>query len=107
MTDGVEDEILATVESVRAGVLKGRDPQGLCASVCAVLRGQLAEQGVGTSLVYGWANGMGHCWLEREDGTVIDPTASQFSKPDGQPMPIIYIGARPEWYKERGRYLPL
>lgn len=106
MTD-VEKDILPIVEQVREGVLAGREPAGLCASVCAVLRGQLAEYGVSTSLVYGWVMGLGHCWLEMEDGSITDPTASQFSRPDGEPMPLIYYGPRPDWYVERGRYLPL
>jgi hypothetical protein len=39
-----------------------------------------------------------HVWIELKDGTCIDATADQFST-RSRPMPKVYVGPRPEWYK--------
>jgi hypothetical protein len=43
-----------------------------------------------------------HVWLELPDGTIIDATASQFRRPNGRAMPLVYVGERPEWYDPEG-----
>lgn len=44
------------------------------------------------------ACGSGHYWLDMLDGNILDPTASQFKRPNGKRMPQIYHGPKPEWY---------
>ena len=43
-----------------------------------------------------------HYYLLRiKDGIIIDATASQFKLPDGKIMPKVYIGTKPEFYKQK------
>jgi hypothetical protein len=85
------------------GVLGQKHPYGMCLVVCWPLQGFLMFMGIDCELVEGtitqddkpWQ----HFWLQRADGTIIDPTASQFYDPEGNPMPEIYIGPLPDWYK--------
>lgn len=102
------EEYLTVARDARARALGGRAPAGLCGSVCAAVRAHLFWRfGLGPALVWGAVAGESHCWLETAEGTVLDPTASQFGRPDGSPMPDFYVGRRPGWYAERGRYAPL
>lgn len=71
----------------------------MCFAVCAALQGWLSFRGVSTELVEGDFKRTNHYWLALPDGTIIDPTADQFTKPCGGPMPKVYIGERPHWYR--------
>jgi len=55
--------------------------------------------GYETTLIEGDFGLTNHYWLRLTDGRIVDPTADQFSRPDRR-MPKIYIGPKPEWYKE-------
>ena len=94
---------MSTVLSFRQGILQGRPSSLMCLMVCAPLEGYLrAVSGVETHAASGWIDGMEHFWLEMEDGRIIDPTADQFAKPNGEPMPPVYIGEIPAWYAPDG-----
>lgn len=98
-----KNEVLKTAREFTAGLL-GEDPNtSMCFAVCASLEGYLR---VLCGVEYKMAEGFlrkgdceyHHCWLEAPDGSILDPTASQFnhSFPD---MPDIYMGEKPEWYE--------
>jgi hypothetical protein len=91
--------LLKLASLVRKKALRGAESAGHCESVSRQLLPRLADNGLTANVVYGNANGQGHVWVELEDGTVIDPTADQFNQPNGEPMPKVYVGPRPEWYK--------
>jgi hypothetical protein len=45
--------------------------------------------------------GVHHHWvIQLSDKRIIDPTASQFNSPKGFQMPDVYLGPKPDWYKE-------
>lgn len=92
-------ELRSTVLSFRKGVL-GKEPSDrMCFAVCAPLQGFLSILGYDTQLVEGDFGRTNHFWLKLPDGSIIDPTADQFRKPDGSPMPKVYIGELPAWYR--------
>ena len=106
-----DSELLKFVMDFRDGIIGGGSPEKKCFMVCAPLESLLNHDGIKVSLSEGdvemnndaWTEGLDvfhHYWLTLPDGRIIDPTASQFKTPDGQPMPDIYIGAKPDWYKE-------
>ena len=93
-----ETELLHEVTEFRAGILDGRAPMDMCFVICAPLSGYLSFIGYPCEMTEGNIDGVQHFWLVTADGTIIDPTADQFDKPDGKSMPSIYIGGRPTWY---------
>lgn len=70
----------------------------MCYAVCAPLQAYLEMIGCETKLIEGEVGGDQHFWLQRKDGTIIDPAADQFSEPH-RPMPKVFIGHKPEWYR--------
>lgn len=90
------------VRALRDEILDGEDPAGWCYRVSSPLRGYLAAVGVECKLIRGSVHGNYHFWLELPDGRIIDATASQFRRPNGRAMPLVYIGERPEWYDPEG-----
>jgi hypothetical protein len=87
----------------RGGILGTMPSALMCFAVCAPLEGFLRVCGYDVELVEGTVelpNGRvaQHYWLALPDGRVLDPTADQFTKPTGEPMPEVYIGERPGWY---------
>lgn len=82
-----------TVESFRKGILGKRDPDLMCFAVCAPMEAYLCILGIDVRMVHGEFDGQDHCWLERGDGTVIDPTISQFSG-QSEKFPNVYIGLK-------------
>lgn len=87
--------------SHRDGILDGRQSKSMCYAVSASLQGFLAFFcKIETELVEGdVGRGINHYWLRLPDGRIIDATADQFSTPS-RPMPKVYIGELPEWYRE-------
>lgn len=101
--------------SFRKGILGKRDSTSMCFAICAPLQSYL---GIITHMHYKLVHGSAvhypdprlsaefepdfveHYWLQLPDGRILDPTADQFAAPDGSPMPIVYLGERPEWYRE-------
>jgi hypothetical protein len=92
--------LLKFVTGFRKGMLAKRAPNGMCYAVCSPLQSLLLLSGINTELVEcsvlhtSWD----HFYLELEDGRILDPTASQFNKPNGEAMPDIYLGEKPDWY---------
>jgi len=88
------------VTEFRNGLLEGKKPAGMCYAVCAPLSTVLSLAGYLNNVVTGYLYNSWneHYWIELEDETIIDPTASQFKKPDGENMPDVYIGEKPIWY---------
>lgn len=93
-------QLLEYTREFRAGILSGTmGPQDMCFAVCAPLQSLLEMMDVPCALVDGaMQDGAGHFWIDLLDGNILDPTASQFRRPNGRAMPAIYHGPKPEWY---------
>ena len=89
------------VSEFRRGILGGNDPRHWCFMVCNPLVTLLEQYGYPCRLVSGVVRKLPHYWIELRDGTVVDPTASQFRCRGGRSMPKVYIGPLPSWYKEK------
>ena len=94
-------EIRRIAHGFRKGVLDGADPACRCFMVSAPLAGYLEACGCRCMLVEGNIDTWQHFWIELPDGTIVDPTASQFKKPNGARMPHVYIGTKPDWYRSK------
>lgn len=88
-----------TVLSFRKGILGKQESDRMCYAVCAPLQSFLKVLGYETELIEGDFRFTNHYWLRLPNGQIIDPTADQFTTPGGAPMPKVYIGKMPEWYK--------
>jgi hypothetical protein len=93
-------ELLRTAREFRNGLLGTGSSERMCLVVCAPLAGYLHFLGEAVEVVEGKTDGVQHCWIRLPDDTILDPTADQFSTTD-QPMPEIYIGKQPRWYREK------
>ena len=95
------NKLLRVVKGFRKGILADRVPEKMCFAVCLPLHSYLEFAGYKTRLTEGYLVIDGeqyqHFWLQYND-IIIDPTANQFKKPDGETMPEIYVGQMPEWY---------
>ena len=94
-------ELLRLVTDFRKGILGKHDSESWCFMVCAPLEGFLPLWGYTAKLTDGHVCGLPHVWLTLPDGQIVDPTADQFKKPNGESMPPVYIGEKPEWYKPK------
>jgi len=95
--------LLECAAEFRAGLLGSDSSKWMCFAVCAPLQAILSMYGHETTLQHGIIidkddNEIHHTWLALPDGQILDPTADQFEQPNGEPMPEIYFGARPDWY---------
>ena len=103
MTDKQLNKIVA--EFV-AGLLKKAKVThaGNCYAVCQILRPYLSclfgvDTFINNTKVKQGRKKVNHYYLWRvKDGMIIDATASQFKKPDGEQMPKVFIGKIPDWY---------
>jgi len=99
MTD---KQILKIATQFTKGILQKRDSKLMCFMVTAPLQGFLSLCGVETELIEGEIESAkeicNHFWLELSDKRILDPTANQLKTPDGEEMPKIYLGEKPEWY---------
>ena len=85
----------------RRGLLGKGTSDDMCFIVCPPLQGYLSFLGYETELVEGYINDTNHhFWLRLPDGRIIDPTADQFMTPAREPMPKVYIGPLPQWYRQ-------
>ena len=91
-------ELLRIVTDFREGILGDWISNRKCFIVCLPLAGFLPLCGYEAELTEGQINGYQHFWLTLPDGQIIDPTADQFTRPDGTDMPVVYIGEKPDWY---------
>lgn len=93
--------LFTIVTSFRDGILNGRDPKGLCLTISYPLASYLALCGYENRIERGdvvvKSEKHDHYWLVLGN-IIVDPTASQFSKPNKKKMPPVYIGELPDWY---------
>jgi len=99
-----KDKLKYLISQFTKGILDQKKPKGMCFAVSCALSGYLNFLGYRNTVVEGEIDldGTGayqHYWL-RYGFQIIDPTANQFKKPNGSRMPKIYVGKKPEWYKE-------
>ena len=95
-------ELRSIVSEFSAGILDGNEPDGRCFMVCSALAGYLSFMFKGYAkcpIIKGSVGDCEHFWIEWY-GEIIDPTANQFKRPNERSMPKVYIGKKPEWYKE-------
>lgn len=95
-------ELLHIATEFRAGLLGDRPSSQMCAAISWPLQGYLSMLGVETECVEGWVEYSEHVWLRLSNGTIIDPSADQFTAPDGSVMPPVLVGRQPEWYTRKG-----
>src|SRR5215467_127834 len=89
------------IQEFRRRKLNGGESAGWCQDICIPLAKRLKKIGYEVAPVSGRVNGEYHYWIEY-GSIIIDPTADQFTMPDGKPMPKIYIGPQPSWYRKLG-----
>ena len=94
------------VTSFRRGIIGRRKSTHMCYRVCAPLASYLHLLDYHVTLVKGTVRGFEHFWLAMTDGQIIDPTADQFTAPDGSLMPKVYIGKLPLGYTAENLVLP-
>ena len=100
MTD---KKLLQIIKSFRYGLIGRKDSDFMCLYVSAPLQAFLKfNYKMNTRLVDGYCK-VGifepeHCWLELEDGRIIDPTYDQFFEKGLKPK--VYIGEKPDNYFE-------
>ena len=97
-----DKKLIKIVKQFRRGMLGRKCGSKYCYMVCWPLQAYLGLLDFHTDLVEGdvcyYRYWIGHFWLRMDDGRIIDPTADQFST-DRRPMPEIYIGKKPRWYR--------
>lgn len=93
------DELKKIVTEFREGILSGAPSAFMCMAVCVPMESYLSMCGYPVSMVHGTVDlpdyDMDHVWLELPDGTIVDPTADQFSELN---LPPVYIGVLPAAY---------
>jgi hypothetical protein len=99
-----EKELLKIVTDFRKGILGGKRPRGMCFAVCSPLVSFLGMSDFKCEMVRyavqedNFNKVWEHWCLKLPSGRILDPTASQFKKPDGTRMPTVYLGERPAHY---------
>ena len=58
------------------------DLHNWCGDACEPVRDLLAAHGIRARLVRGELRGWTHVWLVLDDGSILDPTISQFDRPE-------------------------
>lgn len=101
MTD---QQLIKTAKGFRKGLLNKRSVKDMCMIVSNPLATLLRTCHVPCELLEVGIIQKGelhsHYCIKLLDGRVLDPTASQFTDPDGNRMPDIYLGQRPAWYQK-------
>ena len=103
MTMMSDKKLRRIAEDFRDGILCEGSSRRMCFMITAPLQGYLSYLGCETELIEGEIDRPDHVaqhfWLRLPDGRILDPTADQFTKPDGSAMPCVYVGERPAWYR--------
>ncbi len=90
------------VSGFTKGLLDGDTRVSKCFMVCCPLCSYLNFSGYEAELIEGEVHTEGekhhHYWIQIKN-ILVDPTASQFLKPNGKKMPDLFIGECPSWYK--------
>lgn len=96
------EDLKEYVDQFKQGFLCGTSPFQIGDQLIEALYTFLSFCGMNTVLVSGhiWQNNglQRHSWLERMDGSIIDPLADQFMNPLGENMAAVFVGERPAWY---------
>lgn len=99
-----QKQLMLYVKQFRYGMLGRKKGSKYCYMVCWPLSGSLNFLGVKNDLiegeVYYYGYWIGHFWVRLANGKIIDPTAGQFST-GKRPMPTVYIGKKPRWYRAK------
>jgi hypothetical protein len=86
-----------------SGLLGKKQSTNMCFKVCSPLVTYLSICGVLCELTKGEiiCDGVeyGHFWITLSDGRIIDPTADQFIKMDGERMKNIWVEIAPTSYR--------
>lgn len=96
----------------RRGVLNRRKSDGHCWTISSPLTSLLRMLGHECELIEGTVSIRGarehHYWIALSDGRILDPTADQFNHLSGlnKQMPPVFIGKRPNWYRESEKVRP-
>jgi hypothetical protein len=93
----------------RKGLIGDKSPTMMCFAVSSALGSYLHICGFNSILTEGKifivtsgeVHEYQHFWLTLPDGNILDATADQFNNLNGHTMPPVYVGIKPEWYKER------
>jgi len=83
----------------RDGFLNKSPSNSMCFALCCALVGYLRFCGYDCDVDKGVIGDWNHYWIKLPKSLILDPTADQFKKPDGSPMPQVYYGEKPVWYK--------
>ena len=97
---GIMHPIVTIAEGFREGMLGEEDSTNWCYMVAAPLQGYLSLLGFDCEITEGEVDEKEHYWLTMADGLILDPTADQFPTPEGEVMPPIFYGQKPDWYQE-------
>lgn len=81
-------------------MLGRRKSEGKCWLVSWPLVTYLKMLGHDVEGAEGFVRGEPHVWIKMRGGQIIDPTADQFSTAK-TPMPKVYIGVKPSFYREK------
>ncbi len=94
------DNLQEFVELSARVFLDGNPPHKMCFIISSAIKELLDAFDIKTQIIEGeiYHTDWYHFWLELEDGRIIDATAGQFKKPNGDDMPPVYVGQRPDWY---------
>ncbi len=60
------------------------DLHNWCGDACGPVRDLLAARGIRARVVKGELRGWTHAWLVLDDGSILDPTISQFDRPGSE-----------------------
>ena len=101
-------KLIQIVKSFRYGIIGRKDSDYQCFVVSAPLKGYLAyKHGIKAKLIDGAVRVQTkpgrfleapHCWLELEDGRILDATYDQF----GEDRPKVFLGEMPSQYIKGG-----
>lgn len=101
MTD---KQIIKAAQGFTRGLLGKKPTKDQCFKVCAPLHTYLKLCGIPCELTEGeiaYENHQWHhYWVTLSDGRIIDPTADQFIKPNGERLKNIWVEAEPFYYME-------
>jgi hypothetical protein len=93
-------ELILVAREFREGMIGKGSAESMCYMICAPLAGYLHFLGEQAEVIHGSVAGTEHYWIRLASGLILDPTACQFTTVD-RPMPEIYLGTKPRWYREK------
>ena len=99
----MDKKLKRVISEFTKGILDKNKPEGMCFAVGCALSGYLNFLGYDNDIIEGEIiineDSYEHYWIKYGE-LIIDPTASQFNNRNGKKMPKIYIGKKPNHYKQ-------